>query len=98
MGKAHDVTDIRFEGDRLSLVVDGREHVIALGDCSRKLLEASPESRCNFIVSPSGYGIHWPELDEDLSVERLIGAPPARYKAGKGKREKRAASEDSGSR
>jgi len=25
------------------------------------------------VVSPSGYGIHWPELDEDLSVDGLIG-------------------------
>jgi hypothetical protein len=26
----------------------------------------------NFEVSPSGYGIHWPELDEDLSIDGMI--------------------------
>jgi hypothetical protein len=96
--KAHEVTEVRFEGDRLSLVVDGRKHVIALADCSRKLLEATADARRHFVVSPSGYGIHWPGLDEDLSVERLIAAPPARSLVRKGKREKRGVPADSGSR
>jgi hypothetical protein len=71
--KAHDVTEVRFEGDRIVLVVDGKKHVIALSVCSRKLLGASKEARKRFVVSSCGYGIHWPDLDEDLSVDRLIG-------------------------
>jgi hypothetical protein len=31
------------------------------------------EERNNFEVSPSGYGIHWPLIDEDLSIDGLIG-------------------------
>ncbi len=27
----------------------------------------------HFEVSPAGYGIHWPEIDEDLSIDALIG-------------------------
>jgi hypothetical protein len=36
-------------------------------------------NRENFEISPSGYGIHWPDVDEDLSIDGLIGvthAPP----------------------
>jgi len=32
----------------------------------------------NFEVSPSGYGIHWPELDEDLSIDGMIKAAKVR--------------------
>ena len=32
------------------------------------------EPKKNFEVSPSGYGIHWPELDEDLSIDGMIKA------------------------
>jgi hypothetical protein len=78
--------------------VDGRRHAVALSDCSRKLLAATAEARSHFVVSPSGYGIRWPELDEDLSVERLIGATPVRTQVGKEKRGKRRAAADSGSR
>ena len=35
---------------------------------SNKLLNALEADRNNFIISPSGYGIHWPTLDEDLSL------------------------------
>ncbi len=89
MEKAHDVTDVRFEEERLVLVVDGRVSSIALAECSGKLLQASAEQRARFVISASGYGIHWPELDEDLSVDRLIGVqkePPVLQAPGKGKR------------
>ena len=39
----------------------------------RRLAAATQEQRENLVVSPSGYGIHWPELDENLSVDGLIG-------------------------
>ena len=38
------------------------------------LLEASQEQRQNFQISPSGYGIHWPEIDEDISIKSFISA------------------------
>jgi hypothetical protein len=34
----------------------------------------------NFQISPSGYGIHWPDIDEDLSVEGLLSGAPAPIK------------------
>jgi hypothetical protein len=41
------------------------------------LLDASPEQRRNWELSGAGYGIHWPDLDEDLSTEGLLRGAPA---------------------
>ena len=73
MDRVHDVSDASFSGKRMLLSVDGKQYEIDLAQHSRKLAEASPEQRANFVVSPTGYGIHWPDLDEDLSVDGLIG-------------------------
>ena len=37
-----------------------------------RLQNASTEARQNYEISPSGYGIHWPDVDEDLSVAGLL--------------------------
>ena len=39
---------------------------------SKKLLNASDIERMLYKISPSGYGIHWPLIDEDLSIQALI--------------------------
>jgi hypothetical protein len=73
MDKLHDITGVSFDGDRMRLEVDGTEHVFNLKDVSARLLHASPEQRANYEVSPSGYGIHWPAIDEDLSIDAVLG-------------------------
>ena len=40
--------------------------------------DATPEQRANWEVCGAGYGIHWPEIDEDLSTEGLLEGYPAR--------------------
>ena len=40
---------------------------------STGLAAATPEQRANCEISPAGYGILWPDLDEDLSIDGLIG-------------------------
>jgi hypothetical protein len=42
--------------------------------CSAKLAKASQIERCRAVLSPSGYGIHWPLIDEDLAVGPLVAA------------------------
>lgn len=37
-----------------------------------RLNHGSPAERANFQISGAGYGIHWPDLDEDLGVEGLL--------------------------
>jgi hypothetical protein len=42
-----------------------------------RLLDASSEQRQNWQVSAAGYGIHWPDIDEDLSTAGLLRGAPA---------------------
>jgi hypothetical protein len=42
-----------------------------------KLLKASKKQRSNWELCGGGYGIHWPEIDEDLSTEGLLRGAPA---------------------
>jgi hypothetical protein len=62
-----------FSGTTMLLRVDGKEHKIDITKESDRLGKATQKQRENFEVSPAGYGIHWPDLDEDLSIDGLIG-------------------------
>ena len=73
MKKIHEVSDIQFENEKLILKVDGEEHRFELEDISERLANATPEQRSIYTISSSGYGIHWPLLDEDLSIDGLLG-------------------------
>lgn len=42
-----------------------------------KLLKATLKQRANWELCGGGYGIHWPEIDEDLSTEGLLRGSPA---------------------
>ena len=73
------VSGVSFDADRLIVdLMDGRTIAVPLAWYPR-LLEASPEQRSNWEIAGAGFGIHWPQIDEDLSVEGLLrGAPAAR--------------------
>ena len=66
------VDSVRFRGRKLILVVEGRKYSFELSAISPKLENAGKKERESFEISPSGYGIHWPLLDEDLSIEALL--------------------------
>jgi len=57
-------------------LMDGRVVSIPLS-WSWRLQEATPEERQNFEISPSGYGVHWPDVDEDLSARGALRGTPA---------------------
>ncbi len=63
---------LMFEGDFLLLTVNGVYYKIPVDSASNKLKEANQAERDIFKISPSGYGIHWPLIDEDLTVEKLL--------------------------
>ena len=42
-----------------------------------RLLSATPQQRGNWRIAGGGFGIHWPDLDEDLSTEGLLRGSPA---------------------
>jgi len=78
--KFHDVEGVEFQDQDLILRTDGREYRVALSVVSPRLLQASAQARRFYKVSPSGFGIHWPEADEDLSVDGLIAAATGQSK------------------
>ena len=58
-------------------LMDGRTISVPLA-WSWRLSEATPEQRSRFAIIGSGSGIHWPEVDEDISVEGMLHGIPAR--------------------
>jgi hypothetical protein len=72
------VKDVRFTEDTIAVdLIDGRTIIVPLAWYPR-LFNATSEQRRNWKISGAGYGIHWPDLDEDLSTEGLLrGAPSA---------------------
>ncbi len=55
---------------------DGRTIIVPLAWYPR-LLDATMEQRAHWKISGAGYGIHWPDIDEDLSTEGLLRGAPA---------------------
>jgi hypothetical protein len=72
MEKAYNITELRFENDFLIVKGDELNIRLKVSDISEKLANATDNERLNYKISPSGYGIHWKELDEDLSVNGLL--------------------------
>jgi hypothetical protein len=71
------VKDVHLTEDTLAVdLVDGRTIIVPLAWYPR-LLEATAEQRLNWKISGAGYGIHWPDIDEDLSTEGLLRGAPA---------------------
>jgi len=71
------VADVSFDQDSLSVrLKDGRTISVPLAWYPR-LFHASAEQRRNWTVAGGGYGIHWPEIDEDISTEGLLRGAPA---------------------
>jgi hypothetical protein len=73
MKKHHQVTDLHFAGDLMILTIDGQKKTFQVREISPVLQNASEQEKNLFEISPSGYGIHWPLLDEDLSIDGLLG-------------------------
>lgn len=61
-----------FDEDNLwVLLTDGRQLAIPLSYFPR-LLHASADQQNKFEMSGGGTGLHWPDLDEDISVQGLL--------------------------
>jgi hypothetical protein len=73
MNEYHVVENLKIENGLLRLVVDGVRIEKPLKEVSLILADAKLEEQEKFEVSPSGYGIHWPLIDEDISIDGLLG-------------------------
>jgi hypothetical protein len=68
---------VKIDEDTLSAsLADGRTISVPLAWYPR-LLHATPAQRSNWELCAGGFGIHWPEVDEDLSSEGLLRGAPA---------------------
>lgn len=66
------VANVRTEHPMLLVdLTDGRELSVPIRWYPR-LLNATPAQRADWELAGAGYGIHWPQIDEDLSVKGLL--------------------------
>jgi Protein of unknown function (DUF2442) len=71
------VRSVRIDDEQLTVdLMDGRSISVPLAWYPR-LLDATPDQRRRYEISGGGYGIHWPDVDEDLSTEGLLRGAPA---------------------
>ncbi len=79
------VTEVRFAKAQSALVTedtltveldDGRTIAVPVAWYPR-LLHATPQERANWRLIGGGEGIHWPDLDEDISVHNLLFGQPS---------------------
>ena len=75
--KQFNIKDIMFSANQMSIKIDGKKYCFDIKKLSSRLWKATPAQRKAFEISPSGYGIHWPLIDEDISVAGLLASQTA---------------------
>lgn len=70
--KIHEVTADPRDATYFYFTVDGVRYRLRWSDCSPRLTQATASERAHVDISPGGYGIHWPLVDEDLAVQPLM--------------------------
>jgi hypothetical protein len=74
------VDTVEFTEESLVVALkDGRRISVPI-EWYPRLARASAAERSNWQICGGGYGIHWPDLDEDLSTEGLLRGAPAPHK------------------
>ena len=74
MNISYKIKNIEFKEGFLSININGADYRFLLKDISEKLFNASYEELTDFKISPSGYGINWIKLDEDISIPGLLNS------------------------
>lgn len=69
--------DVKVGDDALTVaLLDGRTVTVPVSWYPR-LANGSPKERMNWQLLGGGHGIHWPDLDEDISVDALLAGRPS---------------------
>jgi hypothetical protein len=71
------VADVTITKERITVALRDGRTVSAPLTWYPRLQRASPKQRKNWQIAGGGYGIHWPDVDEDLSTEGLLRGAPA---------------------
>ncbi len=70
------VADVKFVKDNLSVTLGDKRTITVPLAWYPRLLHASKTQRKNWRIAGAGYGIHWPDIHEELSTDGLLrGAP-----------------------
>ncbi len=72
MEKMPNIQSITFKQNSMIIYINGIEHCFELDKVSSKLFNATSIERNEYQISPANYGIHWPLIDEDLSIKKLL--------------------------
>jgi hypothetical protein len=71
------IQEVEVTGEEIiAHLVDGRTISVPLA-WSWRLSEATPEQRANFRIIGAGQGVHWPDVDEDISARGMLAGVPA---------------------
>lgn len=71
------IKDITVTEDTITAqLMDGRTISVPLA-WSWRLSEATPKQRANWEIIGDGHGVHWPDIDEDISAEGMLFGIPA---------------------
>ncbi|MBI5588941.1 MAG: DUF2442 domain-containing protein [Deltaproteobacteria bacterium] len=75
------IKDIIVTEDTITTeLMDGRTISVPLA-WSWRLSEATPKQRANWEIIGDGHGVHWPDIDEDISAEGMLyGIPAPRHR------------------
>ena len=77
MSPGEKIVNAEITEDELKVeLLDGRTVTVPLAWYPR-LLHATPDQRANWKIAGGGFGIHWSDVDEDLSSEGLLRGAPA---------------------
>ena len=72
------LSDMQVSNEQITaFLTDGRTISVPIA-WSWRLSEASPEQREHYEIIGDGQGVHWPDIDEDISVEGMLYGVPAR--------------------
>ena len=73
------IKDIKIDKDTITAFLeDGRVVSVPL-TWSWRLSNASEKQRNNYVISKNGIGVHWPDIDEDLSAKGFLYGIPAHH-------------------
>lgn len=65
-------TDVKFTDDAMTVILDDGRSISVPLTWYPRLLAGSPQERSKWELIGMGTGIHWPDLDEDISVEGIV--------------------------
>ncbi len=72
------IVDVKVTDESIiAYLTDGRTISVPLA-WSWRLSEATPEQRNHFEIIGTGQGVHWPDIDEDISANGMLCGIPAR--------------------